>query len=45
VRGRDLQAIENFMADTRCPFGLVINNDEHPRRYTERVLGVPFACL
>lgn len=45
VRSRDLQALDHFVADFKCPLGLVINNDEHPRRYTDRILGVPFACL
>jgi predicted AAA+ superfamily ATPase len=45
VRIQELQALANFVADFGCPFGLVINNDEHPRFYTERILGIPFACL
>ncbi len=45
VRMRELQALDNFLADTRCPLGLVINNDRQPRLYTERLLGLPFACL
>jgi len=35
----------NFVADFKCRLGLVIDNDEHPRFYTERILGIPFACL
>jgi predicted AAA+ superfamily ATPase len=45
VRIRELQALGNFIAEFKCPFGLVINNDEQPRFYSERILGVPFACL
>jgi predicted AAA+ superfamily ATPase len=45
VRLRELQALEHFVSDFKCAFGLVINNDEQPRFYTERILGVPFACL
>ena len=45
VRVQELQALENFVADSKCNFGLVINNDEHPRFYSERILGIPFACL
>lgn len=45
VRIQELQALGNFVADFKCRFGLVINNDEHPRFYTERILGIPFACL
>jgi predicted AAA+ superfamily ATPase len=45
VRPRELRAIENFISDFKCAFGLVINNDERPRAYTERLLGVPFAFV
>lgn len=45
IRLRELQALDNFLADTGCPFGIVIHNDEKPRFYTERILGIPFACL
>lgn len=45
VRPPDLQTLAHFVADTHCAFGLVINNDEQPRFYTERLLGVPFSCL
>jgi predicted AAA+ superfamily ATPase len=45
VRLQELQALNHFLTDTKCPLGLVINNDERPRFYTERILGVPFACL
>jgi hypothetical protein len=45
VRSHELQALGNFIADFKCPFGLVINNDERPRFYTERILGVPFAFV
>ncbi len=45
VRIQELQALGNFINDFKCEFGLVINNDERPRFYTERILGVPFACI
>jgi predicted AAA+ superfamily ATPase len=45
VRAAELQPLANFIADKNCPFGLVINNDEAPRFYSERILGVPFSCL
>jgi predicted AAA+ superfamily ATPase len=45
VRMQELQALDHFMADRKCDVGLVINNDERPRLYTERILGVPFAFL
>lgn len=42
---RDLRGIRNFMTEQNCPLGVVINNDEHPRRYTESLIGVPFSHL
>ncbi len=45
VRLQELQALNNFIDDFKCPFALVINNDERPRFYTERILGVPFAFI
>jgi hypothetical protein len=45
VRVQELQAMEHFIRDSKCRYGLVINNDEAPRLYTERILGVPFACM
>ncbi len=45
VRIQQLQALDHFIADFKCGFGLVINNDERPRFYTERILGVPFAYI
>lgn len=45
VRMQELQALTNFIADSKCELGLVINNDERPRFYTERILGIPFAFL
>lgn len=42
---RDLRGIRDFMQEQDCPLGLVINNDEHPRRYTENLIGIPFTYL
>lgn len=42
---RDLRGIRDFMVAEQCPFGIVINNDEYPRHYTETLIGVPFAYL
>jgi len=45
VRSRELQGLSNFIADHGCPLGIVINNDERPRLYSEKILGLPFAHL
>lgn len=42
---RALRALEAFVADHDCPLGLVVNNDEKPRRLTERIVSIPAACL
>lgn len=45
IRMQELQAMNNFISDSKCPFGLVINNDERPRFYTERILAIPFSFI
>lgn len=45
VDRRDLRGIRDFMEEQSSPVGVVINNDEHPRRYTETLVGVPFTHL
>lgn len=42
---RDLRGIRDFMEEQNCPLGIVINNDERPRLYTENLLGIPFTYL
>ena len=44
VTARELRPIEDFIDEHRCPYGIVINNDERVRRYGENLLGIPFAC-
>ena len=34
-----------FVDEQGCLFGLVINNDEKPRRLSERVVSIPAASL
>lgn len=45
VPPKQLRALKDFIKDQNCRFGLVINNDESPRRYDEQIAGIPFACL
>lgn len=42
---RELRPLRDFVREHRCRLGLVITNDESPRRYTESIVGVPFNCL
>jgi len=44
VTARELRPIQDFIDEHRCPYGIVINNDERVRRYGENLLGIPFAC-
>jgi len=42
---RSLRSLSDFIATHDCPLGLIINNDERPRRLDERILAIPAACL
>lgn len=42
---RALRALTEFVADQGCPLGLVVNNDEKPRRLSERIVSIPAAAL
>lgn len=42
---RAMRALSEFVVTHNCPLGLVINNDERPRRLDERILAIPAACL
>jgi predicted AAA+ superfamily ATPase len=45
VNPRHFRAIADFVNEFDCPFGIIINNDEKPRLYDEKLLGVPFLLL
>lgn len=45
VRARELRAIHDFMDEHGCRMGVVGNNDEKPRLYSPRVMGIPAARL
>ncbi len=45
VEPRELRVLSEFIRERSCRFGLVINNDLAPRRYTENIVGVPFSHL
>jgi len=42
---RDVQHLAQFVKDHGCAYGLVINNDERPRRVTAEIASLPMACL
>lgn len=42
---RALRSLSEFVAAHDCPLGLVINNDERPRRLDERILAIPVSSL
>jgi len=42
---KQLQALKDFIQDQNCRFGLVINNNESPLMYDDKIAGIPFACL
>ncbi|MEE4379870.1 MAG: ATP-binding protein [Candidatus Competibacteraceae bacterium] len=45
VNPRHLRAIRDFVDEFNCAFGIIVNNDEKPRMYDEKLLGVPFSVL
>ena len=45
VRARELRSINDFLEEYDCRVGFVINNDEKPRLYGPRLVGIPAACL
>lgn len=42
---KQLTGLRDFVEERKCRFGIVINNDENPQRYDEKIVGIPFACL
>lgn len=45
VPPRSLRSLEEFIAMHDCPLGLVVCNDEKPRRLSERIVAIPAASL
>lgn len=45
VPKKNLRSIKDFVKERNCPYGIVINNDEHTCWYDEHLVGIPFACL
>lgn len=45
IHPRELRPLADFVNERKLPIGVVINNDERPRAYTEKIIGIPFACL
>jgi uncharacterized protein len=45
VDARELRPMKDFISERGCQYGIVINNDEKPRRYAENLIGVPFSCI
>lgn len=45
VPTKQLRALKEFIKAQNCRFGVVINNDESPRMYDDKIAGIPFACL
>lgn len=45
VNQKNLRGINDFIEENQCHYGLVINNDEHPRLYNERLIGIPSSLI
>ncbi|MBN1847898.1 MAG: ATP-binding protein [Deltaproteobacteria bacterium] len=42
---KQLRSLKDFILERKCNYGIVINNDEVPRMYNEKIIGIPFAYL
>lgn len=45
VNQRNLRALNDFISEYKCQYGIVINNDTQIRRYNEQIIGIPSSCL
>jgi predicted AAA+ superfamily ATPase len=45
VNHHELKALSDFVEERKLKLGIIINNDERPRLYSEKIIGIPFACL
>lgn len=45
VPPRGLKSLKSFVQERGCRLGIVINNDERPRRYDEQIVGIPFSAI
>jgi predicted AAA+ superfamily ATPase len=45
VSSSDLRPLRDFMSERRARLGVVINNDDKPKRYDYNIIGVPFTYL
>ena len=45
VNQKNLRGINDFVNEHQCQYGIVINNDEQPRQYNERLIGLPSTLL
>ena len=41
----DFRSLKQFVAERKCPYGLVIHNGERVELLSENILGIPFVCL
>lgn len=42
---KSLRAIRDFIREFKCPYGIVVNNDEKVRLYEPDIIGIPFSVL
>jgi hypothetical protein len=45
VNQKNLRGINDFINEHNCQYGIVINNDEQPRLYNEKLIGLPSTLL
>ncbi|MBL8026614.1 MAG: ATP-binding protein [Fibrobacteres bacterium] len=45
VSSRDLKSLADFMDEFKAKVGIVINNDIVVRKYTDKIIGIPFGMI
>jgi len=45
VTMHQFRVMNEFIAINKCPYGIIINNDTHARRYNEKIIGIPATSL
>jgi predicted AAA+ superfamily ATPase len=45
VRSENLKTISTFVAEEKCPFGIIINNSDVVCELAPKIYQIPFACL
>ncbi|MBK8575947.1 MAG: hypothetical protein IPN90_09815 [Elusimicrobia bacterium] len=45
VDPRALRALNDFIEERKCPYGIVVHNGERPTRIDNKIIAVPVSCF